>query len=224
MKKIKLIAVCLLTTSAFAQKANQGNFTSEIGVSLASTGTTINSFGLNGRYFLSNKMALVGGISGAYNKGTDHFMQNTDGTGAKGSFTSTNHNFEVALGFQKHFQGTNRISPFIGADAFTNFTGLSKSGNNANNIRFMDNYTYTEESKTQRIGLRAAIGFDYWITQGLYFGAIYQPISVSHMTEKDTKSTTVQQGSSKTTIIPGSKSLNLNTTGRIGSIRLGWLF
>lgn len=224
MKKIKLIALCLVTTSAFAQKANQGNFTSEIGVSLASSGTTINSFGLNGRYFLLSRLALVGGVSGAYNKSTDDFMQNTDGTGTKGSFTNVSYNFEVALGVQKHFKGTNRISPFVGADVFNNFTGAKKTGNNANSLRFMDDYTYSEESKSQRIGLRAAIGFDYWIAQGLYFGVIYQPISVNLTTEKDTKLTTVQQGVSKTTITPGSKSLNLNTTGRIGSIRLGWLF
>lgn len=224
MKKLLLSALSMLSTATFAQKANQGNITSELGVSLSTSGSTINSFGLNFRYFKRSNMALTTGISGSYSRTEENYTQFADGSGDRGQYISINHNMDFSVGVQKHFPGTKRLSPFIGAEVFSVFSGFKNKGDDGDANRYRSSYSYSDKLTTRRPGIRAVFGFDYWITQGLYVGAIYQPISLSNLIESDVTATTVQNGVTSTNFYPGGRTLNLNTGSRVGSIRVGWVF
>ena len=227
MKKLHLLTICLMGTSAFSQKADKGNFTTEIGVNLSSNSSinsTINSFGLNGRYFFKSNIAMVGGLSGSYNKTDKAFYELPDGSGKKGSDKRITKNVEISLGIQKHLKGTKRLSPFIGGEVFSNFGSNKISRINTNGSTYDESFTYDIASKNQTFGVRAVVGFDYWIAQGLYIGAIFKPISISYKEEKDDVITITDFGVTTNRVSPGSKVLQMNTFERMANIRFGWVF
>ena len=214
-------------TSAFAQKADKGNFTTEIGVNLFGSSIndgTINSFGLNGRYFFKSNIAMVGGLSGSYNKVDREFYEKPDGSGKKGSGKDITKNVEISLGLQKHLKGTKRLSPFIGAEVFSDFGSRKRSLINSNGNVYKESYTNDVTTRNQTLGVRAVVGFDYWIAQGLYLGAIFKPVTISYLEVKDENVTITDFGVTTNRVRPGSKALQINTLETMANIRFGWVF
>ncbi len=224
MKKAYSMAVCLLALGLFAQKPEEKNVTTELGVSLGNGGNTINTFGINGRYFVNADLALVLGLGAAYNQNIDNFAENTDGTGEEGSFTSRSRYTELSLGVQKHFSGTSRLSPFMGADLLMGADGSHQEGDDANSSGYIKNYSYERDAQALQAGVRATIGFDFWVAKGLYVGAIYHPITITMQIQDDTETTSGSNGSTIKTVNPGGIYTSLSTFGQLGSIRVGWLF
>ncbi len=223
-KPLLTIATCLMVSGIFAQKPEKGTVTSELGLSLSSGYSSINTFGINGRYFVKSDLALVLGIGASYSNDVNNFAENTDGTGDEGSFTTKNRYTELALGIQQHFAGTDRLSPFFGVDVALGSEGIIQNGDNANQSGYIKNYSYDKEYKTAQLGLRLNLGFDYWITEGIYMGATYRPLSLVLQKQDDITTTAGSNGGSVKTVTPGGTFASLSTFGEVGSIRVGWRF
>jgi hypothetical protein len=223
-KPLLTIATCLMVSGIFAQKPEKGTVTTELGLSLSSGYSSINTFGINGRYFVKPDLALVLGIGASYSNDVNNFAENTDGTGDEGSFTTKNRYTELALGIQQHFTGTDRLSPFFGVDVALGGESIIQKGDNANQSGYINNYSYDKEYKTAQLGLRLNLGFDYWITEGIYMGAIYRPLSLVLQKQDDITTTAGSNGGSVKTVTPGGTFASLSTFGEVGSIRVGWRF
>ncbi|MEK0421497.1 MAG: hypothetical protein EBV15_03915 [Bacteroidetes bacterium] len=224
MKKTWTMAFCLMALGVFAQKPEKGNVTTELGLSLGTGGNTVNTFGINGRYFYKPDIAFVLGLSGSYSMDVNNYAENGDGTGDEGTFTYRSRYTEISLGVQKHFAGTSRLSPFIGADLLAGADGTNQKGEDAGTSGYIKNYSYEREAQSAQVGIRATVGFDFWVTNGLYVGALYRPVSLILQKEDDTTTTSGSNGSTIKTVSPGGSFANLNTLGELGSIRVGWLF
>jgi hypothetical protein len=223
-KPLLTIATCLMVSGIFAQKPEKGTVTSELGLSLSSGYSSINTFGINGRYFVKSDLALVLGIGASYSNDVNNFAENTDGTGDEGSFTTKSRYTELALGIQQHFTGTDRLSPFFGVDVALGSESNIQKGDNANQSGYIKNYSYDKEYKTAQLGLRLNLGFDYWITEGIYMGATYRPLSLVLQKQDDITTTAGSNGGSVKTVTPGGTFASLSTFGEVGSIRVGWRF
>ena len=224
MKKTWTMAICLMTLGVFAQKPEKGNVTTELGVSLGTGGNTVNTFGVNGRYFYKPELAFVLGLGGSYSVDVNNYAENADGTGDEGKFTYRSRYTELSLGVQRHFTGTSRLSPFIGADLLVGADGTNQKGEDANSSGYIKNYSYEREAQTAQVGIRAVVGFDFWVTNGLYVGAIYRPLTLMLQRQDDVTTTSGSNGSTTKTVTPGGGYASLSTFGEVGSIRVGWLF
>lgn len=224
MKRTWIMAVCLMALGLHAQKPEEKSITTELGISLGNGGNTVNTFGINGRYFVKTDLALVLGLGASYAQDIDNFAENADGTGEEGSFTSRSRYAELSLGIQKHFSGTSRLSPFIGADVLVGADGSHQEGDDANNNGYIKNYSYERDAQSVQAGIRATIGFDFWVAKGLYVGAIYHPLTLITQIQDDTETTSGSNGSTIKTVNPGGTYTSLSTFGQLGSVRVGWLF
>ncbi|MEY4002858.1 MAG: hypothetical protein RIT07_900 [Bacteroidota bacterium] len=224
MKKIYSMALCLMALGLFSQKPEEKNVTTELGISPGNGGNTVNTFGINGRYFVKTNLALVLGLGASYSQDIDNFAENADGTGEEGSFTSRSRYTEIALGVQKHFSGTSRLSPFMGADLLIGADGSHQEGDDANSSGYIKNYSYERDAQAVQAGIRATLGFDFWVAKGMYVGAIYHPLIIVTQMQGDTETTSGSNGSTTKTVNPGGIYSSLSTFGQVGSIRVGWLF
>jgi hypothetical protein len=224
MKKIFTMAIGLMALGLYAQKPEKENITTELGVSLGNGGNTVNTFGINGRYFAKTDLALVLGLGASFSQDVKNYAENTDGSGDEGTFTYQSRYTELYLGAQKHFAGTSRLSPFVGADFLLGTEGTHHEGDDAGTSGYVKNYSYERNAQSARAGIRAAVGFDFWVAKGLYIGAIYHPLSITLQMQDETKTTTGTNGSTVKTVNPGGTYTSLSTFGQLGSVRVGWLF
>ena len=165
MKKVLLSAVALLAFGfANAQeeiKPKTGNLTTEVSVNGLINNTSFSiqdqSFGngamFKARYFKTDNVAYRLVAFANLDSQTDKAVVGDD--------TKTNV-FGLGLGFglEKHFAGTDRLSPYVGFDGIFGFESSSeKTG------------SYEEKGpNTFRIGARGVFGADYYVAKKLYLG------------------------------------------------------
>ncbi|MDB5273702.1 MAG: hypothetical protein JWO58_2069 [Chitinophagaceae bacterium] len=115
---------------------------------------------LKGRYFLSDNSALrlqVGFITAS--------RTSKDKVGNNSTTSKVSRNgIAIAIGYEKHFSGAERLSTYAGADLLLGIAGSKASYNDGNN-------TFSGKQSTFGIGLRAVTGFDYYIIPKVYLGA-----------------------------------------------------
>lgn len=219
-----ILSAALSVTSLFAQKPDQGNVTTEVGMSLSTFSANVNSFGLNGRYFMKQDLALVLGV-GINNFGiTEDFLENPDGTGKTGTYETKTGSNTISLGIQKHFSGTERLSPFVGLGV--GFGGLKASGEGkeSDGSSYVNDYTESMEQKGSMMNVTLSLGVDYWFTDGLYIGLTYNPLAYTSMTMKEGTTTVTSGGTTVKTVDGGSKFSALSMTGSVPFFRVGWRF
>jgi len=164
MKKLLLVAgIALFGFNANAQEANKpvaGNVTTEIAVQGLINNMSFNiqdqAFGngamFKARYFKTENLAyralVFANIQSETTKATpDDLKENTFGLG-------------VGFGVEKHFTGTDRLSPYVGVDGILGFDS-SKATQGSNE---------TKGPNTFRIGVRGVFGADYYVAKKLYLG------------------------------------------------------
>lgn len=227
MKKISLFASSVfIFINAFSQdhKPVRGTVTSQVGITFAVLYDNVNSLGLNGRYFLDDNKALRFSYNIMSSKEVRNFAENADGSGASGSYTEKINNHILFLGFEKHFKGTKRLSPYIGAEIGFGFGKIKGLGENADENDFISDYELEMDQKFTGLGINAFLGFDYWVTEGLYIGIEFSPLSknfnfLSEMTRTDT-----QSGISTKIVEPKSSYSELSSVYALPFFRLGWRF
>lgn len=166
MKKLLLIAllVCAFgVMNAQDFKALKGDVTTDFslfnrGILSENAPVELNNGMLKGRYFLMDDLALRGSFS-LYN----HTIKDTSVKDE--TKTKKDSRFAFGLGAEKHFAGTDRLSPYVGAELTLSF----QSGKQTIDAKDKD---YAELKNPSRFGIGANLlfGADYYIAKRVYMG------------------------------------------------------
>lgn len=140
-------ALLAATVSAQAQneyKPSQGQVTTEFALSFKGSDALVGlkDGNLRGRYFLKDDLALRAGLGFGVNSVKDGMKDNS---------------FNVGVGLEKHFTGTERLSPYVGAEVGYGYQ-YQKSSPSA--------------AKADANSFKAAllVGADYYILPKVYVG------------------------------------------------------
>ena len=146
-----------------AQKQDEGNYTIEMELApLGSEPLKINSIRL--RKFTSDNTALrlstfIGG------KRTPS-INSAGGVDLKS--VSSNVDFSIRPGIEKHFDGTSKLSPYIGTELFLGLGSNNQSSESAwGSSEIMTTKT---KSRTSSAGLNIVCGADYYFSDKIYLG------------------------------------------------------
>ncbi|MCX6187842.1 MAG: hypothetical protein NTU43_12775 [Bacteroidetes bacterium] len=180
MKKTLLsVALAFVGTFAFAQKPTAGSKTAEVVLNFQ-TGTSAISYNLPGelrlRYFIADDMAVRVRLGLGSTSSTDK-VSNTTGTTTAEIKTNSGFNLMLAPGIEKHFEGTSKLSPFVGAQLLINYstaatTEVSNAGSSAVSAATVNSGdSYKKDNGTKLgLGLGLIMGADYYITDGIFVG------------------------------------------------------
>ncbi len=163
--------------------------------------------GITYRQFLSNNTAFRMKMDLGYNS-------NTTITDQEKEYKSKTSNFNLHLkpGYEKHFAGTERLSPFVGAEALIGFN----SENTKTELADGDAKT---KSPSLNLGAGVFAGADFYVTKGLYLGAEF---GYGFVYSNDMKSKTEAPGVDDVEIKRGS-SFNMGSNVN-AKFRIGWNF
>lgn len=92
--------------------------------------------------------------------------------------TDKTFDFSIRPGYEIHFDGTDRLSPYVGAELLFGMGTTSSEKENWNNNDFnndgeIDGETWTTTNKDSftNFGLNALFGFDWYFSDNVYLGA-----------------------------------------------------
>lgn len=239
MRKFTFTAIAVLFFStAFAQKPDAGAFTIETQINLQTGTAPINIFtpNIRARYFISDGMALRLQFAYLSNKNTMTVTENADGTGGEGTITQSSSQFTFRPGIEKHFAGTNRLAPYIGAEINIQMGSAKESLDQASTDGY--GFYYYDETTTAEVtggwlsgpsswgagttfGLNLLAGLDFYVTENLYLGGELG-WGFNSYSGKDTELTVTVDGDTFNSTTPGAKSSGFGMAPT-GFIRLGWL-
>jgi hypothetical protein len=183
MKKLLLsFGVAILGLAAQAQdfKPAKGDVTTEFGLT---GGINNTNFNLNNgagllrfRYFQKADLAFRLGFNVESTSETKNAygIVGSPNEGKDGSSTNRGTNFLINLGVEKHFTGTDRLSPYVGADILF---GTGSQKNTYDNTAGYGSSVYVDNQSGETkgpgytsFGLRGVIGADYYIAKRLFLG------------------------------------------------------
>ena len=176
MKNIILLICLLFSLTFFSQKQELGNITTEL--ELAPLGSEPLKIGsLRARYFNQNNRAFrlsiyLGGSSTTTNSIGINYDQlgNIDSVELKSK--SSNLDFILRPGYEMHLSGTEKLSPYIGGEAYFGVKSTkSKDETNWNDNGDNKIMTTATKQKTPTFGINLLVGADYYITEKVYLGA-----------------------------------------------------
>jgi outer membrane protein W len=238
-KKVLLIAAIaagvFTTSNVNAQDFKPAGGEKNIEVNFAPMGAnpiTINN--LRFRYFKSSDMAFRVGFSVSSSSNTTLEMDNTqsvNGTQSEVELEDKTSTFGLSInpGVEKHFEGTDRLSPYVGAVlnfAMTSTTATDQSvqatpGNDG--VTDMSKEVYEGETTdgTTTFGLNLVIGTDWYFSKSIYMGTEVG-FGFSSTSNADTEQSS-DYPDSETVTTPNGGSFNLGPNFN-SAIRLGFLF
>lgn len=205
-------------------KPTRGTFTTQVGISFATLNNNVNSLGLNGRYFLKERLALRASLIMGSQKSEQHVTEFPDGSGGSGKYTMTFRSNFFMVGLEKHFKGTRRLSPYLGIEAGYGMGSMKLVGENSTGQSFLADYSESQTRKVSQLNVGAFLGFDYWIADGIYVGIEYSFAGFVTSKIPSSDKTMVSGGNTTHLIIPESKANNVTTNNALPVFRLGWRF
>jgi hypothetical protein len=231
MKKVLLfLGMAIFGVAAQAQdfKPVAGDVTTEFGLT---GGINNTDFKLNDgaallrfRYFNKEKVAYRLG----FNVSSTNDKTNAYGADAnqKGTFTQKATNVLNNLGIEKHFTGTDRLSPYVGGDIL--FGTGSRTETSENTINKGVSYTKDIFNETKgpgyvSFGLRGVVGADYYIAKRMYLG-VEAGLGLVYEKEGKTKTTTTAAGVTTTTEHKSAGSSFNIKPSVITGVRVGFAF
>jgi outer membrane protein W len=243
MKKLSLLVGGLILSGAvMAQKPSSDvpmTLEGILGLNAGAAGGTNLSFtapAIRFRYFLTDNIAAR--VTFGINNSRDKFnaYENPDFTGATGEYTMTTNGWNVGIGGEYHFAGTDRLSPFGALNIMFGGTNFHDEGTNATTpinpdgtATYVADYSEDFEGGTSMFGVALTGGVDYYFAENFYIGL---ELGLGWMTTK-TKETTAEVTAGGTTVSSTVPSTNSNNsiftsdmTGMVptGNFRLGWRF
>lgn len=215
-------AVCL-GSAAYAQKPTAGSVTTEVNLNLTTGNTTdLIGGGLSFRYFLNETGALTLGFGILSDKSEETFTENSDGTGSTGTQTISTSTIVFRPGYQKHFAGSDKVSPYIGVELPIALNSDKEEWSNFDGTEYADDFSKEIKGGSTSFGLNLVGGADFWFTDGMFVG-VQVAWGYSSSKQKDTETTTETPVDSETTTRPGGKSGGLSA-GTTGGLRFGFKF
>lgn len=234
MKKTLLLAAFAFAGAfAYAQKPGAGDKTAEVSF----TGAGLNSFNyavpeLRFRYFIADNMAIRARLSLGSSSNTD--KETVDVAGTKIDVerkTSSGFNLGIAPGIEMHFAGTDKLSPYYGAQLNLNLGGATTTeytnalggapGAWAGVAK--DNKATNKAGSTFGLGVSAFMGADYYITDGVFVGGEFGLGIFGLSSTGEGENSTTTGGTTTTTKTGTSSSFDLFGV-TAGGVRLGFRF
>ena len=209
----EVVRVTTVTTTNYF-KPNQGDVTADLGLfgnGIFSNQSPVNTFDgmLKGRLFLMDDLALRASLSASQSSKTD--TKNADVTEKESAGS-----FGLFAGIEKHFDGTARLSPYVGADLGIVVSNKTKITDNKKDNNFD---TSVKGPGTFYVGGKLLFGADYYIAQSLYVGA---EAGLGLGCNFTGRTTATVGGTTKTTEPEGSE-FNLGT-GVYAGFKIGFVF
>ncbi|MBL0103873.1 MAG: hypothetical protein IPP51_09020 [Bacteroidetes bacterium] len=231
MKKIILSAALVAIAGfTYAQKPTAGAVTGEIQLNFQTGTSAVNvvSPDLKARYFLADDMALRLNLGVTSSSTSQDVTENPDGTGATGTVESSTSGFSIGVGIEKHFAGTERLSPYIGAGIGYSSSSSSDTWTNASVDQYgvasyVDGYSVSADGgSVGTFSIRLLAGADYYFVNNVYMG-VEVGWGFSSSSEGDSKATVTSGGTSTTVTSKGGSSSSLSVSTNPG-LRLGFRF
>lgn len=227
------MSFAVIGLAAFAQKPTSGNLTTEIGFT-SLLGAPANPATLNipqamfrVRYFFADNMAAR--VHFGFGTGSTTTSQQT-APGVTPVVTAENKTtttgFGIALGIEYHLAGTDKLSPYLGAElGFGSGSGKTEISNSnlASGAPTLAGDSYkTSGGGTTNLAFNAMIGADYYVTEKVYIGAELG-IGLFRSTKTAEATTESQTGgvTTKFTTLEGKGSGFGLTPNAIGQVRVG---
>ena len=176
MKKLLLsMAMIAVGTAAFAQKPATGDFTVETQFGLNLGGP--NGFTtpeIRARYFFADDMAARVRLNIQSNS-TSKVIDNGSTTAKEsGEINTSMFGFSIGIGAEKHLAGTEKLSPYFGAELMFSSMGATNTeatgSDNGTAWTAKDDSYKTEGGGTTGFGLSLLFGADYYFTNSIYLG------------------------------------------------------
>ncbi|TZF84098.1 hypothetical protein FW774_11705 [Pedobacter sp. BS3] len=217
------LAISGLAVQAQDFKPAKGDITTEFGLTggINSTNFTLNESATGGllrfRYFQSEGLAYRLGfnVSSSSDK-TNVYGPNDE----KGTLTQSQTVFVVNLGVEKHFAGTERLSPYAGGDILIGaMSQKDKAEDYAGGAYAANTNSEVKGPGTFGFGLRGIVGADYYIAKHLFLGA-EAGFGFLYAKEGETKTT----ASGTTTTVKSAGSNFALSPSVITGVRIGFVF
>jgi len=172
---ITLLAFASIFQISFAQKAEKGNKTIETTLNFqtgnAPIGLTISEIRM--RYFLKQDLALRTRLAFNFEQSTDFSYDALNPTSPPFTIDQRSSDFNLLLGIEKHLEGTEKLSPYFGAEGGLGISSMSKEGTNT-----INGATYTENGQMSLVNSGGfsvygglIFGADYYFLPSIYIGA-----------------------------------------------------
>ena len=227
-----LLSFCLIG-GALAQKPIKGERSAEVNLNFQ-TGAAAISYNLPAelrfRYFLKDNVALRLRLGMSANN-SKYAVSNPQGTVISEVVSKSGFGLSFAPGIEKHYTGTKKLSPFVGAQIGLSLNGgarkdISNCGyaNPSNNLVINGDYYNSKSGSTFALNLGGYMGADYYIAEHIYLGAefgigLFGMSNTNEGTEKY-----VRLGASEV----NSKTLSASSSRLFGvysgAVRLGFIF
>lgn len=172
---LSILFITLNTSNLSAQKAEKGNKTIETTLNFQTGNSPINLTvsEIRMRYFLKDDLALRARLNFNFNQNTDYSYDPMKPTNPPITINQQSSNFQLLVGIEKHLKGTEKLSPYIGAEF-----GGGTSNRNKDGVNTIDGITYKENATMQLNDYGAfsiygglIFGADYYFIPNVYIGA-----------------------------------------------------
>lgn len=225
MKKLVVLAGALaLTGASFAQKATtDAPFSLEGQFGFNASSLSFDAPAIRFRYFVTDNIAArvtlgMNNSSSTFN----YFEVDSNNTGNSGTEVNKSKGWNLAIGGEYHFEGTEKLSPYAGLDIIIGGGGTNSEWTNYNGLGFQNNFTRTSDAKTSGFGVNLVAGADYYFADNFYFG-LELGLGFSSTKVKEGEVTVNNNGAISTTISEEEKHTSLGNNA-VGQFRLGWRF
>jgi outer membrane protein W len=224
MKKIMIFVGALtLSGTMFAQKATKENpFSLEGQLSYNASSLSFNAPSLRMRYFLADDLAARVSLSLNNSSTKDYYYENVNNAGGEGTEINKTSMTMISLGAEKHFGGTDKLSPYVGADLVYGMGNSSAKWDKFDGFGYNANVTATVKNPSSMIGLNLVAGTDYYFAENFYVG-LELGLGFSSTSVKAGETTVTAGGTTTTTLSEPAKSSAFGNNF-IGNARLGWRF
>lgn len=216
-----MCVIAFFAINTMAQKPVDGyNHSLETGLNL--DGTTMTSPELRYRYFFKPNMAVRVGLGIMSSKTTNNFYENPDFTGGTGSQEMKSFGWSFMPGFEYHLEGTEQLSPYLGAALMIGGGSSSENWENFNGVSYSEDVTSAEiNNPYSSFGFGILGGCDFYFAENIFIGAEVGFGSSSTTNKEGDYSIT--SGGTTTSGTTNAESKNGGASfGANGSIRVGW--
>lgn len=228
MKKVALFFAFAVAcvSGAFAQKQTGGEKNLEVQFAPLG-GNPVSISGIRLRLFNSESTAIriglfIGGSS------TETITQDADNDLDLLELTDLDKEFSFSIrpGFEKHFAGTDRLSPYVGGEILFGMTNTTtESMTQYDDDGDPASYTTITKGGNSTFGINLVAGTDFYFADNIYLGAEIG-FGFSRTKDKDNETSYVDapDGFDDSTSTVDNQTASSWGPNYQGTIRLGWLF
>lgn len=218
MKKLFLVGALALFSAVSAQefKPTAGDVTVDLGVAGGLGNTTINlpdqGFGtgamFKARYFKTENIAYRGTLFVGNINETDNSVPNV-------KEESHFYGFGLGFGMERHFTGTERLSPYVGGDVLLGYSSMNMKSTEISTGDVQE----LKGPGVFRFGVRGVFGADYYIAKRVFLG-VEAGLGLMYESEGDT---TFKSTGNADVVTKGGSSFRI-TPEVVTGIRVGFAF